>query len=309
MSVNIGTLVVGDKVSTVDSISSKYAGQVGEVIKLRGGRFPVRVRWPNGKRNWYATTSLNLANRPERNEMDYKGYPVRALIRNGPAEKAGLRIGDIITAINGIKVKRGKLADSLKLGGDKVSISYTRDGLPKKVFGVKLTKNKSLGVISVRNKAAAYLAKLAREANKPATVTSFREAAKRTEKVEIPSPTPDKPAPVSEPTKEEVNYFDNLADEELKLANALLEDMKARDRLIAARDLRYRLQTSLKSGMVTSEANVDDYLNSLNTSDDEEEKPGRLSLTRTGRVVFTILGVGAIATAAGVASYFYGLVL
>ncbi|MHB8126313.1 MAG: S1C family serine protease [Desulfitobacteriaceae bacterium] len=78
-----------------------------------------------------------------------KGWPAGAYVANvsvgGPAEKAGIKIGDIITKVNNIEV-RNSLALTHELfkfkPGDKVTITYFRDGSTQETQ-VTLTELKS----------------------------------------------------------------------------------------------------------------------------------------------------------------------
>jgi len=57
---------------------------------------------------------------------------VRAILRNGPAEVAGLQEGDIITALNGVKISQGlTLAEILATQdiGVTLDLEYFRDGV------------------------------------------------------------------------------------------------------------------------------------------------------------------------------------
>ena len=78
-----------------------------------------------------------------------KGWPAGAYVANvsigGPAEKAGIKVGDIITKVNNIEV-HNSLALTRELfkykPGDKVTITYFRDGSTKDTQ-VTLTELKS----------------------------------------------------------------------------------------------------------------------------------------------------------------------
>lgn len=73
------------------------------------------------------------------NELDLninEGVYVGGVTENGAAENAGIRTGDIITAIDRRKVSKSSQLQELigrKRPGDKVSIDLIRDGKPKKV--------------------------------------------------------------------------------------------------------------------------------------------------------------------------------
>ncbi len=62
---------------------------------------------------------------------DYEGAHVNSVIRNSPADEAGLIVGDIITKINGKTVKDAQdLVDIINdhNGGEAISITYERQG-------------------------------------------------------------------------------------------------------------------------------------------------------------------------------------
>jgi serine protease Do len=75
---------------------------------------------------------------PDPNEQPIKGGPDRAawvtrVTPNSPAQKAGLRVGDVITQIDGQKVDGANAIIDYVSGhsvGDKVSVHYIRDGKP-----------------------------------------------------------------------------------------------------------------------------------------------------------------------------------
>ena len=59
-----------------------------------------------------------------------------AVIKNSPADQAGIKDGDIITAVNGIKIGRAGTLSTLigeYMPGDTVSLTYVRDGAEKTV--------------------------------------------------------------------------------------------------------------------------------------------------------------------------------
>jgi Do/DeqQ family serine protease len=75
--------------------------------------------------------SLGLAN--------VTGALVSQVVDGSPAEKAGIRSGDVITAVNGLPVKsNSELRNSIGLMrvGDKVEIGLLRDGKPMKVTAI-----------------------------------------------------------------------------------------------------------------------------------------------------------------------------
>lgn len=225
----------------------------------------------------------DLVSKPERKNVpmsDYLGYPVRAVIRNSPAYNAGLRVGDYITAVNGITVSKGKFTSLLPKDG-MVSLSYTR--VVCFIVHSVPVKGGKIGVIANREKAKAYLAKL--ETKKVATPSAATK----------PAPTP----PIDE------DYFVKLAKDEIALTQALLDDMKARDALVKARDVRRRLQSSIKEGTISSEEQVNNYLNEHQWKPDTS--PEVSTLTRTGKIVFSILGFVVTSSAVGAIAYYANL--
>ncbi len=66
----------------------------------------------------------------------YKNKQGAAIVKGGAADKAGLKEGDIITAVDNIEInKDNKLNDAIGqyIAGDKVMIAYSRDGNKKEV--------------------------------------------------------------------------------------------------------------------------------------------------------------------------------
>jgi S1-C subfamily serine protease len=58
------------------------------------------------------------------------GVKITQIIADGPAAQAGLRIGDIITGLDGMPVRTAQILDaeiSLQSPGSKIRISYLRD--------------------------------------------------------------------------------------------------------------------------------------------------------------------------------------
>jgi S1-C subfamily serine protease len=73
------------------------------------------------------------------NEKSYNGVLLEAIEREGPAMKAGLKPGDVITKINNTEVNTQSAFEeelSYHYPGDKVTVSYLRDG---KSFNASLT--------------------------------------------------------------------------------------------------------------------------------------------------------------------------
>ncbi len=64
-------------------------------------------------------------------DRNVAGGLVSELVKGGPAAKAGLKVGDVITAVDGIPADSGTSVSALVRmheGGDEVTISYSRDG-------------------------------------------------------------------------------------------------------------------------------------------------------------------------------------
>lgn len=64
---------------------------------------------------------------------DFAGGLVSELVSGGPAANAGLKVGDVITAVDGIPADSGTTVSALVRmheGGAKVTITYVRDGKP-----------------------------------------------------------------------------------------------------------------------------------------------------------------------------------
>lgn len=64
-------------------------------------------------------------------DRNVAGGLISELVKGGPAAEAGLKVGDVITAVDGIAADSGTSVSALVRmheGGDKVTITYTRDG-------------------------------------------------------------------------------------------------------------------------------------------------------------------------------------
>ena len=76
------------------------------------------------------------------------GALVSQVVEGSPAEKAGIRTGDVITSVNGQPVKsNSELRNTIGLRrvGDKVDIGLVRDGKPLKVTAVIADTNTETG--------------------------------------------------------------------------------------------------------------------------------------------------------------------
>ena len=66
-------------------------------------------------------------------DRNVAGGLISELVKGGPAAAAGLKVGDVITAVDGIPADSGTSVSALVRmheGGDEVTITYTRDGKP-----------------------------------------------------------------------------------------------------------------------------------------------------------------------------------
>jgi len=66
-------------------------------------------------------------------DRNVAGGLISELVKGGPAAAAGLKVGDVITAVDGIPADSGTSVSALVRmheGGDKVTITYSRDGKP-----------------------------------------------------------------------------------------------------------------------------------------------------------------------------------
>lgn len=69
-------------------------------------------------------------------DRNFAGGLISELVAGGPAANAGLKVGDVITAVDGVPADSGTTVSALvrmHAGGDKVSISYVRGGKPGEV--------------------------------------------------------------------------------------------------------------------------------------------------------------------------------
>jgi serine protease Do/serine protease DegQ len=75
---------------------------------------------------------------------DTQGALVTQVVPGSPADKAGIKINDVVTSVNGHPVRAGgELRNSIGLlrVGDKVEVGLLRDGKPRKVTAVIGAKN------------------------------------------------------------------------------------------------------------------------------------------------------------------------
>lgn len=85
------------------------------------------------------------------------GVAVEGVTPGGPAEKAGLRAGDTITAIRGTKIAGERASEALRAElvdlkeGDKIAISYLRDGKPYSAEIAAARQGSSFGMLGGPN--------------------------------------------------------------------------------------------------------------------------------------------------------------
>lgn len=112
----------GGSVGLGFAIPSTIAQPVAEAI-IRNGRV---------ERGWLGITMVDLAPTPP-GGTETRGVLVQTLVPGGPAERAGLLPGDIITRFNGRPIEtsnRLKNAIAFTPPGSSVNVDLVRDGLP-----------------------------------------------------------------------------------------------------------------------------------------------------------------------------------
>lgn len=108
------------------AIPSNYIKQVIEKLKTRGkGDSEIWIGLYGTDLNPYVARMIHY--------NSTKGVLVKRIEKNSPAEKAGIRLGDVILALNGIDVSNtqtvGYVIQSLELlVGDKLKVKLWRDG-------------------------------------------------------------------------------------------------------------------------------------------------------------------------------------
>lgn len=130
--INTATSGTGENIGFTIPISSvkgiiNTAIKNGEVSRAYIGVRYVNLTPETAKTYNLSTTSGAYVKADSRNS---------AVIKNSPAEKAGLKDGDIITAVNGVKIGRAGTLSTLigeYMPGDTVSIAYLRDGAENSV--------------------------------------------------------------------------------------------------------------------------------------------------------------------------------
>jgi hypothetical protein len=212
------------------------------------------------------------------------GYVVRALMRNGAAKKAGINVGDTITSVDGKRIEyRGALGSVLKnfKKGAKVSVTVVKpdgrkDFLRSVTLGGRKDGRATLGVIAGKKNASAYNAKVEKKAKSTASaaLAFVNEAV-----ADVPE-----------------NEFMARARIEMEGAAALMADMKGRDALLKARNLKRDLKGELRKGMHKNTELVNTYLERLRNDATIEEAPkkSKRTLSRKGKFVLGFLSLAAL---------------
>ena len=142
----------GDVIIAIDGTSIKnYEGMLDEFRKKQpGDKAKFTVQRGKDKTDIEVTYGRRPDDRPSPGftpEQAEGGLRVAELVENGPAEKAGLKVGDVVTAIDDTPVKtRREAFDALgtKKVGDKIKVAYTR-GADKKTVEVELASSATSG--------------------------------------------------------------------------------------------------------------------------------------------------------------------
>lgn len=92
-----------------------------------------------------ASDAATCPNRPDADTIPYvgvhlrrtaDGLVVRSLVSGGPAETAGIKVGDVIVSVNGVEItERGSIRDAFDgvSPGDKVTVVVDRDGASQSI--------------------------------------------------------------------------------------------------------------------------------------------------------------------------------
>jgi serine protease Do len=84
------------------------------------------------------------------NVKQYNGVLLESLQKNGPAIDAGLKLGDVITKVNGVEVNTQSAFEeelSYRYPGDKISVSYLRDNKPGSTTVTLVNRNGTTDII------------------------------------------------------------------------------------------------------------------------------------------------------------------
>jgi serine protease Do len=151
----------GDKVT----VNGKPVDEKDGDVTVR--RHKIKDTWtlsaPDGFGSWNENYSMstmdeNRAMLGVTTEKDAKGVEIQTISKDGGAEKAGLKKGDIITKIDNDKIEDpDDLSKSVRAHkpGDKVSVTYLRDGKEQKVTA-ELGKWKGVKAYTVPGQAYGY---------------------------------------------------------------------------------------------------------------------------------------------------------
>ncbi len=137
------------EISVIIGKRQGYSDTLGKMT-IPGGRFPRMEDWPdttvftlgNNRRIGVATTQLTKQLADYFGVSDGKGVLVTSVSENSPAAKAGIKAGDVITAVDGEKVEgSGDLSRAINKQKDgDVTLTIVRD---KNQRTIKLTPEKA----------------------------------------------------------------------------------------------------------------------------------------------------------------------
>lgn len=148
----------GDKILEVDSVKPENFSNIAELVAMGTGRSEdgkpqVNLKIERGGKIFdvEANPVLVKTNSKTGDEMRMIGvYPitsmeVSAVMKGSPAEKAGMKAGDVVSKVSGVKVySNGQVGELLKNSGKEVRVEVLRGGVvenlevePKKIFTTK----------------------------------------------------------------------------------------------------------------------------------------------------------------------------
>jgi S1-C subfamily serine protease len=128
------------------------ANKQGKVAPITNFQSAIRGLLKNSdvKRSFFGVNYINLSLLAKENNKYKKGAVISknvngvSVFKGSPAEKAGLKEGDIITQIDNVEINENNdLADVIRgyLPGDKINLSYLREG-EKREAGIELAEVK-----------------------------------------------------------------------------------------------------------------------------------------------------------------------
>ncbi|MEM8962810.1 MAG: PDZ domain-containing protein [Acidobacteriota bacterium] len=109
----------------------REARELSESLNARGFESGNVFLFPYGGYLGVELTSLSPELRSHFGVGENQGVMLARVVEDSPAERAGLQVGDIVTAINGAPVERGRdLTRAVRelSAGDQVDLEYFRDG-------------------------------------------------------------------------------------------------------------------------------------------------------------------------------------